>query len=205
MNRRRLMTVASADVANRIWDDRISIRLGHFHRLGGRHGNESHGGADPPDFRLPACALLQRNIERRRFGLFTPSTPLIFMMTWLLFSGFVRSLEFTSLNAIVFADIDASKMSRAVSFSSAAQQLSLSVGVAAGAGALQGFALLNPGAEVLALENFILSYDGNCLSERGCRILAPAACRRIGSHREPRTSHKGHRASGTIKLPSVTV
>jgi hypothetical protein len=45
-------------------------------------------------------------------------------------------------------------MSRAVSFSSSAQQLSLSVGVAAGAGALQGFALLNPGAEVFALENF---------------------------------------------------
>jgi hypothetical protein len=68
------------------------------------------------------------------------------MMTWLLFSGFVRSLEFTDLNAIVFADIDASKMSRAVSFSSAAQQLLLSVGVAPGGHALQGFALLNPGA-----------------------------------------------------------
>jgi hypothetical protein len=26
---------ASADVASRFWDDRISIRLGHFHRLGG--------------------------------------------------------------------------------------------------------------------------------------------------------------------------
>jgi EmrB/QacA subfamily drug resistance transporter len=88
------------------------------------------------------------------YGFFTPSTPLIFMMSWLLFSGFVRSLEFTSLNAIVFADIDASKMSRAVSFSSAAQQLSLSVGIAAGAGALQGFAYLNPGAGVFALENF---------------------------------------------------
>jgi EmrB/QacA subfamily drug resistance transporter len=92
------------------------------------------------------------------YGFFTPATPLIFMMTWLLFSGFVRSLEFTSLNAIVFADIDSSKMSRAVSFSSAAQQLSLSVGVAAGAGALQGFALLNPGAGVLTLENFKWSF-----------------------------------------------
>jgi EmrB/QacA subfamily drug resistance transporter len=88
------------------------------------------------------------------YGFFTPSTPLIFMMTWLLFSGFVRSLEFTSLNAIVFADIEDSKISRAVSFSSAAQQLSLGLGIAAGAGALQGFALFNPGAGVLALENF---------------------------------------------------
>jgi EmrB/QacA subfamily drug resistance transporter len=88
------------------------------------------------------------------YGFFTPATPLIFMMGVLLAGGFVRSLEFTSLNAIVFADIDASKMSRAVSFSSAAQQLSLSVGIAAGAGALQGFASLNPGSDVFALENF---------------------------------------------------
>ena len=88
------------------------------------------------------------------YGFFTPSTPVLLMMGVLLVGGFVRSLEFTSLNAIVFAEIDPSKMSRAVSFSSAAQQLSLSVGVAAGAGALQGFAFLNPGAHVLALENF---------------------------------------------------
>ncbi len=88
------------------------------------------------------------------YGFFTPSTPVLLMMGVLLVGGFVRSLEFTSLNAIVFAEIDPSKMSRAVSFSSAAQQLSLSVGVAAGAGALQGFAFLNPGTHVLALENF---------------------------------------------------
>jgi hypothetical protein len=76
------------------------------------------------------------------------------MMSVLLVGGFVRSLEFTSLNAIVFAEIEPERMSRAVSFSSAAQQLSLSVGIAAGAGALQGFAALNPGTEVFALENF---------------------------------------------------
>jgi hypothetical protein len=45
-------------------------------------------------------------------------------------------------------------MSAAVSFASVAQQLSLSLGVAAGAGALQGFALFRPGLAVLALENF---------------------------------------------------
>lgn len=88
------------------------------------------------------------------YGLFTPATPILLMMSWLLVSGFVRSLEFTSLNAIAFADIEDAKMSRAVSFSSTAQQLSLSIGVVAGAGALQGFALFNPGSDVLALENF---------------------------------------------------
>ena len=88
------------------------------------------------------------------YGLFTPSTPVAVMMSLLLIGGFLRSLEFTSLNAIAYAEIDASQMSRAVSFTSAAQQLSLSLGVAAGAGALQGFALFSPGVPVLALGNF---------------------------------------------------
>jgi len=76
------------------------------------------------------------------------------MMSLLLVGGFVRSLEFTSLNAIAYAEIDPAKMSAAVSFASVAQQLALSLGVAAGAGALQGFALFSPGTDVLALGNF---------------------------------------------------
>jgi EmrB/QacA subfamily drug resistance transporter len=88
------------------------------------------------------------------YGFFTPSTPVAVMMSLLLVGGFVRSLEFTSLNAIAYAEIDSAKMSAAVSFASAAQQLSLSLGVAAGAGALQGFALFRPELAVLAPENF---------------------------------------------------
>ncbi len=70
-------------------------------------------------------------------GFFTPATPLPIMMAILLFGGFFRSLEFTSLNALAFADIEAVAMSRATSFSAVAQQLSLSIGVAAGASILQ--------------------------------------------------------------------
>ncbi len=88
------------------------------------------------------------------YGFFTPSTPVVVIMSLLLIGGFVRSLEFTSLNAIAYAEIDSAKMSAAVSFASVAQQLSLSLGVAAGAGALQGFALFSPGIDVLALGNF---------------------------------------------------
>jgi EmrB/QacA subfamily drug resistance transporter len=88
------------------------------------------------------------------YGFFTPSTPVVVIMSLLLVGGFVRSLEFTSLNAIAYAEIDSAKMSAAVSFASVAQQLSLSLGVAAGAGALQGLALVNPSSDVLALENF---------------------------------------------------
>jgi EmrB/QacA subfamily drug resistance transporter len=88
------------------------------------------------------------------YGFFTPSTPVVVIMSLLLVGGFVRSLEFTSLNAIAYAEIDSAKMSAAVSLASVAQQLSLSLGVAAGAGALQGFALFSPGTDVLALGNF---------------------------------------------------
>ncbi len=55
----------------------------------------------------------------------------------LLTGGFFRSLEFTAVNAIAYADIEPQAMSRATSFASVAQQVSLSLGVAdrrAGAG-----------------------------------------------------------------------
>jgi len=48
----------------------------------------------------------------------------------LLLGGFFRSLQFTSLNTLGFADIELSQMSRATSFVAVVQQLSLSVGVA---------------------------------------------------------------------------
>jgi len=70
-------------------------------------------------------------------GFFYPSTPAFLMMGVLLAGGFFRSLEFTSVNALAYADIEAVVMSRATSFSSVAQQLSLSIGVAVGASILQ--------------------------------------------------------------------
>jgi EmrB/QacA subfamily drug resistance transporter len=70
-------------------------------------------------------------------GFFSPSTPVILMMAVLLIGGFFRSLEFTSVNALAYAEIEAGVMSRATSFSSVVQQLSLSIGVAIGASVLQ--------------------------------------------------------------------
>ncbi|MGO9135916.1 MAG: MFS transporter [Methylovirgula sp.] len=67
------------------------------------------------------------------YGFFTPATPVLVMMLLLLTGGFVRSLEFTSLNAIAYAEIDSVAMSRATSFTAVAQQLSLSLGIAVGA------------------------------------------------------------------------
>ncbi len=63
-------------------------------------------------------------------ALFTPLTPHLAIIGILLVGGFFRSLEFTALNAIAYADVSQHDMSRATSFASVAQQVSLSMGVA---------------------------------------------------------------------------
>ena len=67
------------------------------------------------------------------YGLFTPATPHALIIGLLLMGGFFRSLEFTSINAIAYADVPNGRMSQATSFVSAAQQIALSIGVAAAA------------------------------------------------------------------------
>ncbi|HSD92785.1 MAG TPA: MFS transporter [Methyloceanibacter sp.] len=66
-------------------------------------------------------------------ALFTAGTPPVVILGVLLVGGFFKSLQFTSINAIAYADIEPRAMSRATSFASVAQQLSMSAGVAVGA------------------------------------------------------------------------
>jgi EmrB/QacA subfamily drug resistance transporter len=68
---------------------------------------------------------------------FTPLTPVWLMTGLLLIGGFFRSLQFTSVNALAFADVPAERMSRATTLTSVAQQLSLSAGISLGAIALE--------------------------------------------------------------------
>ena len=63
------------------------------------------------------------------FGLFRPGTPELVILATLLVSGCCRSLQFTSLNAISFADVDDSRMAQGSTLSGMLQQLSLSLGV----------------------------------------------------------------------------
>lgn len=62
-----------------------------------------------------------------------PETPLWVMMALLFVGGFFRSLNFTAINAIGYADIASPQMSRASALASMGQQLSLSAGVAVAA------------------------------------------------------------------------
>jgi EmrB/QacA subfamily drug resistance transporter len=64
---------------------------------------------------------------------FLPGMPFAAMIAILLAGGFFRSLQFTAVNTIAYAEIGPALMSRATTLTSVAQQLALSTGVAVGA------------------------------------------------------------------------
>jgi len=72
-------------------------------------------------FFLGACAL------------FTPATPLLLIMIILVVGGFFRSLEFTAINTVAYAEVEPAQMARATTLVSVNQQLAVSAGVAVGA------------------------------------------------------------------------
>jgi EmrB/QacA subfamily drug resistance transporter len=83
-------------------------------------------------------------------ALFTAATPSVIILSVLLLGGFFRSLQFTAINSIAYADIGEKDMSKATSFASVAQQLSMSAGVAVGAAILEFERLGHQTHEVLA-------------------------------------------------------
>jgi MFS family permease len=64
---------------------------------------------------------------------FLPGMPFAAMIVILLSGGFFRSLQFTAINTIAYAEIEPRQMSKATTLVSVAQQLALSTGVAVGA------------------------------------------------------------------------
>ena len=84
---------------------------------------------------------------------FTPDVPSAVIIGLLLIGGFFRSLQFTSINTIAYADVEPRRMSRATSLVSVGQQLSLSCGVAVGALAVEVAMRIN-GQAALAAGDF---------------------------------------------------
>jgi MFS family permease len=70
---------------------------------------------------LAACAL------------FTVTTPLLLIFIILVVGGFFRSLQFTAINTVAYAEVEPAQMSRATTLVSVNQQLATSTGVAVGA------------------------------------------------------------------------
>jgi EmrB/QacA subfamily drug resistance transporter len=89
---------------------------------------------------LAACAL------------FTASTPLLLIMIILVVGGFFRSLQFTAINTVAYAEVEPAQMSRATTLVSVNQQLAISAGVAVGAFSVESTMLLRHVSELSAAD-----------------------------------------------------
>ena len=74
---------------------------------------------------------------------FTAATPIVAIALVLFTIGILRSVQFGSFNALTYVDVPPARMSAATSFASTLQQLSFGLGIAFGALALHGAALLH--------------------------------------------------------------
>jgi EmrB/QacA subfamily drug resistance transporter len=87
---------------------------------------------------LAACAL------------FTATTPLLLIMIILVIGGFFRSLQFTAINTVAYAEVEPARMSRATTLVSVNQQLAISAGVAVGAFSVESTMLMRHASELSA-------------------------------------------------------
>jgi EmrB/QacA subfamily drug resistance transporter len=83
-------------------------------------------------------------------ALFTVTTPLLLIMIILVVGGFFRSLQFTAINTVAYAEIDPPQMSRATTLVSVNQQLAISAGVAVGAFSVESTMLVHHVSELSA-------------------------------------------------------
>ncbi|HKO72733.1 MAG TPA: DHA2 family efflux MFS transporter permease subunit [Bradyrhizobium sp.] len=89
---------------------------------------------------LAACAL------------FTVTTPLLLIMIILVVGGFFRSLQFTAINTVAYAEVEPAQMSRATTLVSVNQQLAISTGVALGAFSVESTMVVRHVQELTATE-----------------------------------------------------
>lgn len=115
---------------------------------------------------------------------FSAQTPAAIIIVVVLISGFFRSLQFTAINAIAYADVDHRQMSSATSLSSVVQQLSISAGVSIGALALETTRALK-GDTMLLAADFIPAF----LAIGGAAMLSFVVFARLGEN-------AGHELSG---------
>jgi MFS family permease len=81
---------------------------------------------------------------------FTVYTPVAVMLAVLLIGGFFRSLQFTSINTIAYAEVEPARVSKATALMAVGQQLSMSSGVAIGALAVETTVTLRGQAAIQA-------------------------------------------------------
>ncbi|RUX98591.1 MFS transporter, partial [Mesorhizobium sp. M7A.F.Ca.CA.004.04.1.1] len=89
-------------------------------------------------------------------GLFTPDTPYLLMLAMLLVGGFIRSMFFTGVNALAYAEVSAEDTSKATPITAVFQQLSVALGVALAGGILEVSTSIHGGP--LSLDDFHIAF-----------------------------------------------
>jgi MFS family permease len=121
------------------------------------------------------------------YGFFTAHTAHWLLLVTLLAGGFFRSLEFTALNALSYADIDQARMSRATSFASVVQQMSGAVGVAVAAACIESIQFALGDGELVA-RDMSLSFGVTALialsSVAIFSLLKPSAGAEVSGQRD---------------------
>ena len=112
------------------------------------------------------------------------------MIAVLLVGGLFRSLQFTSVNTIAFADVEPRRMSRATSLASVSQQLSVSTGVTVGALALETVMAVRGDAELTATE-FPAAFVVIALISASATVLFALMPKDAGAEMANRPGRKG--------------
>lgn len=93
------------------------------------------------------------------YALLTPATPFPLICALLFASGLTRSMQFTALNTIAFAEVPEARMSGANTLFNVAQQMSMGLGVGVAAAALRLAELWFPGTNgSLPLVDFQIAF-----------------------------------------------
>jgi EmrB/QacA subfamily drug resistance transporter len=119
-------------------------------------------------------------------ALFRVGTPLWVLYLVLAGGSFLRSLEFTAFNTLAYADIPSRRMSQATTLYSTIQQVSLTLGVGVGSGALEAAMALS-GRHVPAIGDFAVAF----LAVAALSALAAPLCLRLP--RDAGAEVSGHR------------
>lgn len=106
--------------------------------------------------RILIATVVVSGLSLMAMGLFSPAVPFAVIYALLLFTGFFRSLMFTGMNALAFADIEQADAGPATAIVAVFQQISLALGVAL-AGMMVEASLTLRGGE-LGLADFQIAF-----------------------------------------------
>lgn len=129
-------------------------------------------------------AVLGGSVLLAANGLFTRETPYALIIAVLVAGALLRSLFFTSINALVFAEIGESEASQATAIAMVSQQVSIAIGVAVAGGVLEASAYF---MGELTLTSFFIAFVTvgaiSALSALAFVRLPPDVASAVSGHR----------------------